>query len=94
VITIGSPSNSDADRSAVIQRGSEQSGGQLDLLLAPTALPARLEALAAELTNQVRVVYSRPQSLIPPDRVGVTAVKPGLTVRGSLAQDPGGQNRP
>jgi hypothetical protein len=29
------------------------------------------------------VTYARPQSLLPPERVTVTAAKPGLTVRGT-----------
>ncbi len=93
VISIGSPSNNDVDRSIVIQRGPEQSGGQLDTLLAPTALPGRLDELAAELTHQYRVVYARPQTLIPPDRVAVSAARAGLVVRGTVAQDQDAQDR-
>jgi hypothetical protein len=93
-LTVGSPTNADADRSIVLQRGSETTGGQLDTLLTPMALPARLEQLATELTHQYRVVYARPQSLIPPDRVRVSAARPGLTVRGSIALELDGQDRP
>lgn len=93
-ISIGRPSNADADRNIVLQRGSEQSGGQLDLLLASTALEDRMQQLATELTSQYRVVYARPQSLIPPDRVTVSAAREGLTVRGMVAQDSDSQERP
>lgn len=93
-ITLGRPSNADSDRSIVLQRGSEESGGQLDTMLASMALTDRLVELATELTNQYRVVYARPQSLIPPDRVTVSAAREGLTVRGMVAQESAAQERP
>ena len=41
-----------------------------------------VKQLAEELTHQYKVTYARPQTLIPPDRVTVSAAKPGLTIRG------------
>jgi hypothetical protein len=67
----------------VISEGPRTTGGQYDTLLASSALTGRLKRLAAELTQQFRVTYSRPQSLIPPERITVSAERPGLTVRGT-----------
>jgi len=93
-ITLGSPTNTDNDRNIVLQRGTENTGGQLDTLLASSALTNRMVQLAAELTNQYRVVYARPPSLIPPDRTTVSAARSGLTVRGAIVPEPVAQDRP
>jgi hypothetical protein len=37
--------------------------------------------LADELLNQYVVTYSRPEQLIPPEKLDVSVAKPGLTVR-------------
>jgi hypothetical protein len=42
-----------------------------------------MKQVATELTHQYRVTYARPQTLIPPEQVTITAAKPGLTVRGT-----------
>lgn len=94
VLSLGYPSNPSAERTIVLERGAAESGGQRDVLLAATALTGRMARLAAELTQQHRVVYARPQSLIPPDRVAVAAARPGLTVRGAVAAALDGQDRP
>ena len=65
-----------------------------DSLLASTALPGALKKLAAELKGQYRVTYARPQSLIPPEKVTVSATRPGLTARGTLIQEKREQGRP
>jgi hypothetical protein len=83
VIVVGSPRNSSEDRSVVIQRGPQQSGGSFDTLLLSTALTGRLTRLAEELTHQYRVTYARPNRTIPPEKITVTAARPELTVRGT-----------
>jgi hypothetical protein len=83
VIVVGRPVNLSNDRAQVISEGPRLSGGQYDNLLTSTALTNRLMRLAAELTQQFRVTYARPASLIPPERITVSAVKPGLVVRGT-----------
>jgi hypothetical protein len=40
-----------------------------------------MTSLARELTSQYRVVYARPDSLIPPEQLDVRVQRPGLTVR-------------
>lgn len=88
VVTLGTPVVHGDDRNIVVAQGPRDSGGSYDNLLTSMALKTRLEQLAAELTSQFSVTYSRPQSLIPPERVTVTAAKPGLTVRGTPAVVP------
>lgn len=69
------------NRNIVLVDGSDRSGGRRDTLVTPMAIPDRLEQLAAELSTQYVITYSRPDTLIPPDRVAVSARRPGLTVR-------------
>lgn len=83
IIAVGRPTNDSHDRSVVISEGPRSTGGQYDTVLVSSALTGRLKRLAAELTQQFRVTYSRPQSLIPPERITVSAERPGLTVRGT-----------
>ena len=74
------------ERSFLLDAGPRESGGQRVSLLSAHGLDGALDKLARELLAQYKVVYSRPESLIPPDKVTVSAGKPGLTVRGSQAR--------
>jgi VWFA-related protein len=85
VMVVGRPTNQSHDRSVVLDQGSRDSGGRYDTVLTGSALTARLKDVARELKSQYRVTYSRPRTLIPPERVTVTAAKPGLTARGTVA---------
>ena len=87
VVSVGAPVNNDHNRSIVLQQGTRDSGGRYDTVLAGTALTGRLKQVAAELTHQFRVTYARPNTLIPPERVSVTAARSGLTVRGIPAKE-------
>ncbi len=87
VIVVGRPLNNDTERSVALGMGTKDSGGSYDNLLTGTSLTPRLKKLAAELTHQFKVTYSRPQSLIPPDQVSIGAARPGLTVRGAVARE-------
>jgi hypothetical protein len=53
-----------------------------------------LKKLATELKSQYRVTYARPQTLIPPEVVTVSAARPGLTIRGTLIQEKRESGRP
>jgi hypothetical protein len=83
-LSLGLPVNLSLDRGIVLERGSRETGGIYENLLSGVALTGRLKRLAAELTHQYRVIYARPQSLIPPERITVTAGRPDLTVRGTV----------
>jgi VWFA-related protein len=76
-------------RSIVIDRGTRETGGRRDNLLASLSLPNALRSLAVELKSQFDVVYSRPESLIPPRDVEVSSARPDLEVRGMLVRDAG-----
>jgi VWFA-related protein len=78
------------ERSFLLDAGPRESGGQRIALLSAHGLDGALEKLAKELRAQYKVVYSRPESLIPPDKVTVSAGKPGLTVRGTEARGENG----
>jgi len=92
VLMLGTPysglSDESRNRQMVLDRGVELSGGAREQLLAAMALDARLKLLANQLTHQYLVTYSRPESLIPPEKVTVAATKPGLKARGAPAAAP------
>ena len=77
------------ERVFFIAQAPEATGGQHLTMLAPNGLAANLEKIARELSSQYKVVYARPQTLVPPDTVEVTSGQEGLKVRGypsSLAE--------
>jgi VWFA-related protein len=94
-LMLGTPFSSISDdahnRDTVLDRGTVDTGRR-EQVLAPSGLGDRLTLLAKQLLHQYKVTYARPQSLIPPERVTVSAAKPGLTARGTLAKD--SQGRP
>jgi hypothetical protein len=96
VIVVGPMSNDTSDeahnRAIVLDQGPRDSGGSFENLLTSMALSPRLKQLAEQLTHQYKVTYARPQSLIPPEHVTVSAAKPGLVARGTPAREP--QTRP
>jgi hypothetical protein len=94
VIVVGRPVNNSNDRAVVLAEGPRTTGGQYVNLLVGTALTNRMKQLADELTHQYRVTYARPQSLIPPERVSVSAARPGITVRGTAVIAEREQERP
>ena len=72
------------EREFAIAKGTSLSGGRREDLLTSAALPTRLESLAAELDNQIRIEFARPGSLLAPKKVEVKLVRPGgLEVRAS-----------
>ena len=92
VLAVGQPSGSQTDelrnRNQVLALGTERTGGRRDQLLASTAIPGAMKQLADELANQYVVTYARPETLIPPEKVQVSATRPGLTVRARTQAPP------
>jgi VWFA-related protein len=90
-IAIGRPSTSLSDemreRNMVLDEAPRLTGGRREELLTPMALGGKLTQIADDLTHQYKVTYAHPQSLIPPERVTVTAAKPGITARGTLIKE-------
>jgi hypothetical protein len=74
------------NRAAVLDRGPKESGGLRVDLLASSAFESQLRDLGSILKSQYRVIYARPDSLIPPERVEVSAAKSGIEVRGAPAR--------
>jgi len=71
------------NRAFLIDAGARATGGgRVDLLTSMSLTPA-LERLAAQLENQYRVTYARPESLIPPEKTEVSVTRPGLSARGT-----------
>lgn len=74
------------NRGVVLDRGPKESGGTRVDVLTSQAFNARMKELAAILKSQHRVVYSRPQTLIPPEKFEVTSTKAGVDVSGGPAR--------
>ena len=74
------------NRAFVLDEGPKRSGGTRVDVLTSQAFEAKLLELAAILKSQHRVVYARPQQLIPPEKIEVSATKPGMEVSGGPAR--------
>ncbi|MGE0862789.1 MAG: vWA domain-containing protein [Vicinamibacterales bacterium] len=74
------------NRASVLDLGPKASGGTRVDVLTSQAFEGRLQELAALLKSQHRVTYSRPQTLIPPSKIEVTATKPGQVASGGPAR--------
>jgi VWFA-related protein len=73
------------EREFTLADGTATTGGRREYLLTSMSLEDRLRALAVELKTQYQIVYSRPESLIPPGTLEVSVTRPGLTARGAQA---------
>lgn len=73
-------------RAVVIDRGSRVTGGYRDILISNQSLPDKLKKLANQLLNQYQVVYGRPDTLIPPEKIEVSVKKPELVALGTPAR--------
>ena len=83
----GSQLNDEArNRASVLDLGPKASGGTRADVLTSQAFEVKLQELAAILKSQHRVVYARPQTLIPPEKVEVSATKPGQAASGAPAR--------
>lgn len=71
------------DRALLLDAGPTASGGRRFSLLSSNAVEATLTRLAHQLNAQFKVVYSRPETLIPPEKVEVSASKAGLSATGT-----------
>jgi len=74
------------NRASVLDRGPRESGGTRTDVLASQAFQTKMLELAGILKSQHRVVYARPESLIPPDKIEVSATKPGVEASGAPAR--------
>lgn len=74
------------NRASVLDLGPKASGGTRVDVLTSQAFEVKLQELAAILKSQHRVVYSRPQTLIPPEKIEVSATRPGMVASGAPAR--------
>ena len=74
------------ERALVLDQGTRETGGQFVTLLTESALIPGLQKLARQLSSQYKVVYARPDSLIPPDKTEVSSTRQGVTMRGTPAR--------
>jgi VWFA-related protein len=74
------------ERAMVLDAGTRETGGQHVTLFAESAVEQALQRLARELSSQYKVVYGRPESLIPPSKIEVESARPGVTMRGTPAR--------
>lgn len=91
VFAIGQPdtglSQESRERAMVFDLGTRETGGNHEQVLSSLGLGTRLKTLAAQLTHQYKVTYGRPESLIPPEKITVSAVKSGVVARGTPVKE-------
>jgi len=90
-VVLTTPSGTSLDEEArnrgfVLDRGPRESGGTRIDVLASQAFESKMKELAAILKSQHRVVYSRPQQLIPPKKLEIASAKDGVEARGGQAR--------
>ena len=71
---------------SVMDRGPREHGGTRVDVLSSQAFEPKMKELALILKNQYRVVYARPQTLIPPSKIEVSSTKAGVEANGSPAR--------
>jgi len=86
-----SEEHSTRERSFLLTEGPRGTGGSETTILASTGLDQAMQRLARELSSQYKVVYSRPESLIPPEKIEISSARADLTMRGSQARDQRGK---
>ncbi|MEZ5286586.1 MAG: hypothetical protein R2712_17620 [Vicinamibacterales bacterium] len=74
------------NRAVVLDRGVVETGGQRVDVLTSIGYASALDQIATALTHQHRVVYARPDTLIPPERVSVEAARPTMKIVGAPAR--------
>ena len=93
-VTVGTFSNLTPDehryRVMALTKGTAETGGRHDNLMAATGLPSALGKLGRQLASEYKVVYSRPDSLIPPESTEVTVSRQGVSARATPARVAGG----
>ena len=74
------------EREIVLTTGTAETGGRFEEILSPTAFETKAAQLATELSNQYRVVYARPNRMLPPREIQVAVKRAGLRARGVPAK--------
>ena len=74
------------ERAFFLDEGPRLSGGARASLVAASGIEPALLKFGRELQDQYKVVYSRPESLIPPQKVEVSSARAGITMHGAPAR--------
>ncbi len=74
------------NRAAVLDLGPKTSGGVRFDVVTSMGFEGRMQELAKILKSQHQVVYARPDRLIPPEKIEVSAAKAGLAAVGAPAR--------
>ena len=74
------------ERDIVLNAATSETGGRFEEALMPAGLEAKAKQLGAELSNQYRVVYARPNRMVPPKRIQISVKRADLRVRGMAAK--------
>ena len=76
--------NEGRERAITFDTATADTGGRYDNVLAASALPDRLKQVGQRARpTQYLVTYARPQMLIPPEKIVITAKRTDLMVRGT-----------
>ena len=78
--------NAERERAFVLDIGTKETGGQRVTLLADSAIIPALAKLARELSSQYKVVYGRPESLIPSQKTEITSGRKDVKMHGAPAR--------
>jgi hypothetical protein len=70
-------------REIVLGRATSETAGRYEQVLQMTALELKARQLGKELSNQYRVIYARPDRLVPPKRTEVSVRRADLRARGT-----------
>ncbi len=85
VVSIGTPVISSSDemrnRNLLVAEGTQRTGGRRDQVLSEMAIAEKLKQVALDLSTQLVLTYAHPETLIPPEKLSVSAKRQGLTVR-------------
>jgi hypothetical protein len=74
------------NRAVVLDRGIEDTGGTRVDVLTSISYGSALTQIATALKHQYRVVYMRPQQLIPPEHIEASAARDGVILSAAPAR--------
>ena len=77
-------------RDRLLDAGPEDTGGRTRYLQSASAAPEVMRDVSNDLRNQYRLVYARPDTLVPPDVVEVESARSDVDARGTPVLDASG----
>lgn len=83
VLSLGSELG-EQGREIVLDRGTNETGGRYEHVLSMQGLETKARQVGTEVSNQYRVVFARPERLVPPKQTEVSVKRGDLQARGML----------